>query len=259
MKHRLKTLALAAAMMGSQFPAYAGHPYITDNTGTIGAGNWQLELMAEKGTHSNSVNGESQKDGYKLFTPVLTRALSDTLDVALGLSHLNIDGGDSGKGDTALELKWRFYEQDGLSLGLKPGIYFATGDETRGLGNGRTSYGLNFLVNQEIEKLTLLGNIAFNRNNYAPALQDSSRSDLWRVSAGFGYKLTDTLSLVGELGAKTNQAKNDDYYPGSVARFGMLGMVYSPTSEIDLDFGIRKGLNKAENDTVYLLGATFRW
>lgn len=259
MKHRLKVFILAAATLGTQLPAYAGHPYVTDNTGTIGAGHWQLELMAESGTHSNSAGGVAQKDAYKLFTPVLTRAFSDTLDVALGLSHLNIDGGSSGQGDTALELKWRFYEQDGLSLGLKPGIYFATGDENQGLGNGRTSYGLNFLVNKEIEKFTLLGNIAYNRNNYPSALEAASRSDLWRASAGFGYKLTETFNLAGEVGAKTNQARNNDFFPGSIARFGMLGAVYSPTGELDFDFGVRKGLNKADYDTVYLLGATFRW
>lgn len=259
MKHRTKVLALAAAMIIAQIPAYAGHPYITDNTGTIGAGHWQLELLGENGTHSNSVGGVTQKNSYDLFNPVLTRALSETLDVALGLNHLRLDPGSSGQGDTSLELKWRFYEHDGLSLGLKPGIYFATGNENKGLGNGRTSYGLNFLVTQEIDKLTLLGNLAYNRNKYPSDLEDVNRSNLWRVSAGFGYKLTETFSLVGEAGVKTNQARNDDSFPEITARFGMLGMVYSPNSDMDFDFGIRKGLNKADYDTVYLLGATFRW
>lgn len=259
MKHRMKSLALAAAMLGSQLPAYAGHPYITDNTGTVGADHWQLELLAERSTHSNTVNGVTREDSLDLFTPVLTRALSDTLDVALGLSHQDIGGGSSGRGDTALELKWRFYDQDGFSLALKPGIYFATGDETKGLGNGRISYGLNLIVNKEIEKFTLLGNIAYNRNNYAPDLQDANRSDLWRASAGLGYKLTDTFILSGELGVKTNQARTDDYFPGATAHFGMLGLVYSPNSDMDFDIGIRKGLNKADYDTAYLLGATIRW
>lgn len=259
MNHRLKTLALAAAMMGSQLPAHAAHPFITDNTGTIGVDHWQLELMAEKGTHSNSVGGVSQKDAYTLFNPVLTRALSETLDVAFGLNHLNIDGGSTGQGDTSLELKWRFYDKDGFSLGLKPGIYFATGDENKGLGNGKTGYGLNFLVTKEIDKLILLGNIAYNRNNYTTVLEESNRSNLWRASAGFCYKLTDTWNLVGEAGAKTNQARNNEYFPGSTAPFGMVAVVYSPNNEIDLDFGVRKGLNKADYDSVYLMGGTFRW
>ena len=249
-------------MLGLQLPAYAGHPYITDNTGTIGADHWQLELLGERGSHSNTVFGVTQKNSYDLFNPVLTRALSEDLDIAFGLNHLRLDSGTSstsGQGDTSLELKWRFYEHEGLSLGLKPGIYFATGDENKGLGNGRTSYGLNFLVTQEIDKVTLLGNIAYNRNNYPSDSADANRNNLWRVSAGFGYKLTETFSLVGEAGVKTNQAKSDDYFPDSAARFGMLGVVYSPNSDMDFDFGIRKGLNKADFDTVYLLGATFRW
>lgn len=259
MKHGLKMSGVIAVLMGAQLPAYAAHPYITDDTGTIGANHWQLELLAENGEHSNTVAGATQNDTYTLFTPVLSRALADNLDVALGLSHLDIGGGSSGMGDSAVEFKWRFYEQDKWSMGLKPGVYFSTGDETKGLGNGGTGYGLNFIVSRELEKMRLHGNIAYNRNNYASALQDANRSDLWRVSAGFSYVLTDTFNLVGEAGANTNQAINDDFYPGDVAGFGMLGMVYSPTSEADYSLGMRNGLNKAYFDTVYLLGATLRW
>lgn len=259
MKHRLKTLGFVAALMGAQLPAFAAHPYITDDTGTIGANHWQLELLAENGEHSNTVAGVTQKDTYTLFTPVLTRALADNLDVALGLSHLNMGDGNSGMGDSALEFKWRFYEQGNWSMGLKPGIYFATGDETKGLGNGGTGYGLNFIVSKEMGRTRLHGNIAYNHNNYASALQDANRSDLWRVSAGFCYMLTDTFNLAGEAGANTNQIINDDFYPGNVAGLGMLGMVYSPNSEMDFSLGMRKGLNKAYFDSIYLLGATLRW
>jgi hypothetical protein len=39
----------------------------------------------------------------------------------------------------------------------------------------------------------------------------------------------------------------------------MLGLIFSPTDKIDLDIGVRKGLNRAETDTAFLVGATFRW
>jgi hypothetical protein len=118
MKHHMKALALAAAMMGLQFPAYAGHPYITDNTGTAGADHWQLELLTENASHSNTVDGVTQNDANHLFTPVLTRALSDTLDVALGLSYLDNDGGSSGRGDTAGTQAWHLFRHRGRKQGL---------------------------------------------------------------------------------------------------------------------------------------------
>jgi hypothetical protein len=67
------------------------------------------------------------------------------------------------------------------------------------------------------------------------------------------------LRLVGELGVQTNPARNDPFLPGRNGRFAMLGAIYSPSEKIDLDIGVRKGLNHAETDTVFLIGATFRW
>jgi hypothetical protein len=58
---------------------------------------------------------------------------------------------------------------------------------------------------------------------------------------------------------RTNPARNDVFLPGSTGRFATLGAIYSPTDKIDLDVGLRKGLNNAEIDTTVLIGATFRW
>jgi hypothetical protein len=33
-------------------------------------------------------------------------------------------------------VKWRFYEKDGLSFAIKPGIILPTGEEDKGLGDG---------------------------------------------------------------------------------------------------------------------------
>jgi hypothetical protein len=64
---------------------------------------------------------------------------------------------------------------------------------------------------------------------------------------------------VGELGVRTNQPRNDPFLPGRNGQFVMLGVIYSPTGKIDLDIGLRKGLDRAEIDTSCLVGATFRW
>jgi hypothetical protein len=39
----------------------------------------------------------------------------------------------------------------------------------------------------------------------------------------------------------------------------MLGLIYSPSDDLDLDLGVRRRLNRAEFDTAILLGATLRW
>lgn len=266
-------LAVAALfLMGTPAPTWAAHPYITDDTGTQGTGNWQLELMAE---HNRNDRTTSTSDGVvqqnrkaTTFNPVLTYGVLDTLDVAFGLSHARQSTTENGAtsqdvngtGDSTLELKWRFYEANGLSLGLKPGLVLPTGDENRGLGNGRLSWNINFILAQEAKPWTFLANVAYARARYKlPADAEANREHLWRASAGLAYDLRDDVRLVGEAGVRTNGARDDPFLPGRNGHFAMLGLIYSPSEKMDFDVGVRKGLNRAEFDTTILVGATFRW
>jgi hypothetical protein len=122
------------------------------------------------------------------------------------------------------------------------------------------SWGANLILSYETKPWTLLANLAYQRARYALAAdEDANRADLWRVSAGFAYGLADTLRLVGEAGVRTNPAKDDPFAPPATGQFAMLGLIHSPTEKMDFDVGVRKGLNRAEPDTVVLAGATFRW
>jgi hypothetical protein len=252
--------------------AYTAHPYITDDSGTQGTGNWQLELMAERDRNARTADpgggAVHQVRKVTLFNPVLTYGLLDNLDVAFGLSHLRqrtteegaVAQDADGTGDSTLELKWRFYEADGLSLALKPGLALPTGDENRGLGTGKLSWGVNFILTQEAKPWTFLANFAYTRARYElPADADANRAHLWRASAGLAYDLRDDMQLVAEAGVRTNGARDDPFLPGRYGQFAMVGLIYSLSDRIDLDVGIRKRVNHAEFDTAILVGATFRW
>jgi len=251
---------------------WAAPPFITDDTGTQGAGNWQLELIAENARSERTVDPGGgpvhQVRKATLFNPVLTYGVLDSLDIALGFNHLRqrttedgvVTQSGDGASDSTLELKWRFYEANGLSLALKPGLVLPTGDENRGLGTGKLSWGVNFILTNEAKPWVLLANVAYVRVRYQlPADAAVNREDLWRASAGVAYYLRDDVRFVGEAGVRTNLAKADPFLPGGNSQFAMLGLIYSPTDKIDLDVGIRKRVNRAEFDTVILVGATFRW
>ena len=251
---------------------WAAHPFLTDDTGTQGTGNWQLELQGQRNRHGHAADAGAgpvnQERRLTLFTPVLTYGLRDNLDVALGLNHVRnrvsengiVVDEASGTSDSSLELKWRFFEQGDFSLALKPGLSLPTGDENRGLGTGRVSWGLGFIAAYEAGPWTFLGNVAYTRLRFKLEPDAAAtREDLWRVSGGASYSVAESVKLVGELGVRTNEAKNDPFQPGRYGQFAMLGAIYSPAKNIDLDVGLRKGLNRAETDTVFLLGATFRW
>lgn len=271
---------LALSLVFSPFPfslapfplAFGAHPFITDDTGTQGAGNWQLELQAERGTFDRTANvggvPVQQESRVTVFTPVLTYGVLDNLDVALGLNRAKqrtTENGvvveeSSGTADSTLEMKWRFYEAGALSLALKPSLLLPTGDENRGLGTGKVSWGVNFIATYEAKPWTFNGNVAYSDVHYKlPQDTEDNRADLWRVSGGLAYEVREGLRLVGEVGVRTNASRSDPYLTGSNGQFAMLGAIYSPTDKIDLDVGFRKNLNQAEFDWTILLGATFRW
>ena len=252
--------------------AWAAHPFLTDDTGTQGAGNWQLELQAERNQLDRTVDTGAgpveQIRRITVFTPVLTYGLLENLDVALGLNRVwqrvtensVVTNDTDGMADSTLELKWRFYEADGLSLALKPGLLLPTGNENRGLGTGEPSWGVNFIATYDAKPWSFSGNVAYSHVRYKLPLDASdNRADLWRVSGGLAYPVRDDLRLVGEVGVRTNVSRHDPHLPGSNGQFAMLGAIYSPTGKIDLDIGFRKRLNDAELDWTILIGATFRW
>jgi hypothetical protein len=271
---RRAAVAALQFVLGSSFilhPSsfgWAAHPFITDDAGTQGAGNWQLELMGQRDRHDAAAGGVRQSSRSTLFNPALTYGLRDDLDIAVGLNRERFRVTENGApaaeaggwADSTLELKWRFHDADGLSFAVKPGIWLPTGDESRGLGLGRTSWGINFIADYDVKPWAWFVNLAYSHPRYASA-QDAaaSRDHLWRVSAGTTYALRDNVGLAGELGVRTNEARNDPFFPGRHARYAMLGLIYSPADKIDLDIGLRKALNRAEADTVFLVGATFRW
>lgn len=262
----------AVILLAAPASSWAAHPYITDDTGTQGSGNWQLELMAERDRNARSADpgggAVHQVRKATVFNPVLTYGVLDTLDVALGINRLRqrttedgaVTQSADGMGDSTLELKWRFYEADGLSLALKPGLVLPSGDENRGLGTGKASWGVNFIFTREAKPWVLLANVAYSQVHYKlPPDADANHKHLWRASAGFGYYLRDDVRLVGEAGVRTNGARDDPFLPGRNGYFAMLGLIYSASDKIDFDFGVRKRVNRAEFDTAILVGATFRW
>ena len=252
--------------------AWAAPPFITDDTGTQGKGNWQLELQYEY--DRNDATGDAgagpvnQVSKSSTFSPVVTYGVLESVDIAVGLNYLKervtengaVTESPSGMGDSTIEVKWRFYEARGVSFAIKPSVLLATGDENKGLGNGKTSWGVNFISTYDAKPWQINGNVAYSHARYKLAQDDAeNQSDLWRVSGGVAYSARDDLRLVGEAGVRTNPAKDDPFLPGHTGRFAMLGLIYSPDDKIDLAVGYRKGLNDAEPDWALLLGATFRW
>lgn len=231
--------------------SHAAHPLVTDDTGTQGTGGMQLELNADASRDRSGGTTERTRVANATFTYGLT----EDLDLALNLPHqraaLTGTSAERGTGDVALGLKWRFLERDGFTLGLKPQVLLATGNEQRGLGNGKPSYGASLLAAWEADTVTLLANAGYTYNNNTIG----ARKNLWNLSAAALYRFAPKFQGVFDVGTYRNVDPSDNRNPA----FAILGMIYSPTESVDFDIGFRKGLNKTEADKTAGVGLTLRW
>jgi hypothetical protein len=250
---------IVSVMAGGE--AFAAHPLITDDTGTQGKGKVQLELVGEYGVDKEE--GVTEKSFEAPTAPVLSIGVAETVDLVLSSTYQLIETEESGassttrgSSDTSFELKWRFYEKNGLSFAVKPGVSLPTGDENKGLGNGKASYGAFFISTKEMEPWAVHFNLGYLRNEYKlEADEEANRKDIWHVSLASQVEVVKDLTVVANIGMETNSDKTSNADPA----FILGGIIYSVTENFDIDFGIKAGLNKAETDIAYLAGMAVRF
>lgn len=245
---------LAVALLGGALlfagSAQAAHPLITDDAGTMGTGNTLVEFNGQY-DHNDY---EGVKDKTHELEVALTYGLTETVDFVVAVPYTSWSSrseeegktSEDGFGDTSMEFKWRFYEQEGLSLAVKPGMSLPTGDDDESLGAGKATYQLFFVGTQEVEAWAFhlnLGNI--RSNNTA-----DERENIWHASVASDFALTKNLHLVANIGTERNPTKGEDTHPA----FILGGLVYSLTDYCDIDFGVKAGLNHAEPDYSLLAG-----
>jgi hypothetical protein len=234
--------------------SYAAHPLITDDTGTQGKGNFQLELNSE---FAHDDEDGATEDAFE-FTSGLSYGIADTVDIVLGIPYQHIrlkeDGqkySEDGLSDISLEFKWRFYEKDGLSFALKPGITLPTGDDEKGLGAGKVTYSAFFITTKEIEPWAFHLNLGYIRNEN----KADERKNLWHASVAAEYAVMEKLTLVGNTGIEQNADRNVNTHPA----FILGGLIYSVSEHVDIDFGVKAGLNEPETDYAILAGIAWRF
>jgi predicted porin len=248
-----KILVIGGALL-LPMAAWASHPLITDDAGTQGKGKYQLE-----------VNGEfdsDKEDGIKTTggqaATALTYGVIDTVDIAVGLPYVWYsvnNGGPSASGisDATIDVKVRFFEKDGLSFAVKPGISFPTGDDEKGLGSGKTGYHVFLIGSKEAAPWTFHANIGYIRNE---TKADIEEKDLWHVSVAATYEVAKNVKAVADIGEEKNPDRTADNDPAYL----VLGAIYGVNENLDLDAGVKFGLTKSETDVAFpMVGMAYRF
>lgn len=245
-------------------PGFAAHPLITDDTGTQGKGKFLFELNGQAGYEAErsivqTGTNVTAKERETELKAALTYGVIDNIDVTLTLPYEwkktevgNATVSDvSGVEDISVEVKWRFFEKDGLSFAVKPGITLPAGDKDKDLGAGRATGTLYFITTKEIDPWAFHLNLGYKRNEN----KVDEREDIWHASLASELKIMKKLKLVANIGAERNTDKASDTDPA----FLLGGFIYTLRENMDIDFGVKVGLNKSEADVTYLAGIALRF
>jgi hypothetical protein len=244
--------------------AYAAHPLITDDAGTQGRGKFQFEidnqLSYKKDNRQNDDGTSTTVKTTAAETKLMaTYGIVDNVDLVLGVPYqwqrIETDGAGiakaDGLADISFEVKWRFFEKNGWSMAVKPGLTLPAGDKDKGLGTGRTGYTFFFIATKEWEPLAFHANLGYRRNEN----NVDQRNDIWHASLAAEWKLRKNLRLVANAGVERNTDRTSSIDPA----FILGGIVYSLTDSFDFDLGIKGGLTPVDPDYTCLAGVTYRF
>jgi len=244
--------------------SYAAHPLFTDDTGTQGKGKFLFELNGQASyDRMDSVDDTGAniriKSRESEIKAALTYGVMEHVDVILGVPYQwkkteesNVTTSDvNGIADMSLEIKLRFYEIDGLSFALKPGLTLPIGDKDKDLGTGRVTGSLYCIATKEISPWAFHLNLGYKRNEN----QLEQREDIWHASLAGEYKVIQSLKFVANIGAERNTDPSSNTNPAYI----LGGFIYSIKENLDVDFGVKIGLNETEKDVAFLGGIALRF
>ena len=252
--------AILLCLAAHALPGLAFQPLLTDDTGTQGAAANQLDFSF------NEDRAKTAGELVRLQTLpfVYTRGLSETVDVFAGIGFSRIRSGTaglagSGYGNPAIGAKWRFYENEESrsSLALKPEIIFpvSAAREDTGLGTGKTSGNLTFILTQEVPFGALHVNAGVGRDRYRDTLSNPDTTT-WRASLAPVWDVREQWKLALDLGSESARSAERTIR----ANYAELGTIYSPGKDLDLALGcVGRSDNASPHTTIHTVTAGLTW
>lgn len=242
---RFSACLLASLILAG--PAHAAHPLQTEDTGTQGEGNIELENGLDW-----SRSGSSRDFAYQ---PQVSYGLTPATDLIVQpslLRHRDPTGRLAGWGDTNLDLKWRFFGQAPLSLAVRAGATLATSEDGLGNPHGRTTAHALLAGTWDAAPLTVHGNVGLSQNPSGIGL----RRTVAGVSAAAMWQWSERLILTVDGSAGANPDRSRHAWPATL----LAGVIYTVRPGLDLDIGWQSSVaatTPAKRDL--LAGLTYRF
>lgn len=243
---RLFSVQVLAVLSVHVSAAFAGHPMLSEDTGTQGRGNAELEL----GYEWDELSGMASL----LFQPQLSVGASSTVDLIVQPSWLVTDVEPQGRvhafGDTNLDVKWRFYGSAPWSLGIRGGLEVPTAGEGLGLPHHKVAPHAILVATGDYKPFSFDANLGMAR---LPA-DAGERADLYHVSVAGLYEQSERVFFIVDTAVDSNPSTTGRNY----LKAALVGVIFTAYAGLDIDVGYRTRLDPGGVVHQWLVGFTFR-
>jgi hypothetical protein len=239
-------LILAGAMWPGS-GALASVPTGTEAASVEGKG--AAEVGVNVGLEKDENGGSTATE--TTLTPWIEYGLTDALDLYLEVPWMSWKLGgakESGVSDATLALKWMVYSSDGLSVALRPSISFPTGDDAKGLGSGKTNFGLILTAGIPLKPVDLTLNLGYSSNQN----DVDEETALFYLSAEADWGVAPGWTLAGEVRVDTDPDKTS-----KDPAYLLVGIDHNLSEKLSIGVGFKTKLNDAAPDSGLVVGLTF--
>lgn len=243
-----------AILMLAISPIAVGFPLSTEDTGTLGQGRSKVELTGEWSEERES--GSREVSATNELS--MAHGLQDTLNGFFTLPYREVHTHAAGirtrvrgVGDVKFGMKWRYFEQGGLSLGVKAVITVPTGNDAEKLGNGKSTQGINAVTSYATGLWEFNVDLGYkqNLNTLNP------RERLGSISAAVVRSLDSRWKVMADIGVASNKSKRSNQAPAYLGA----GLSFAMCKDMSLEAGVKHGLTSAETYFTGLLGLNLRF
>lgn len=245
---RIPTLIFALALAATAPSSFAAHPLQTEDTGTQGAGNLEIE----NGLQHSRFDSTTQTT----YQPQLSLGLATTLDAIVQPAYIwqhTPQERASGLGDTNVDAKWRFWGSDPLSLALRGGVALATNEHGFGLTHGKTSEHALLALTWDRSPTTVHANIGAI---YIPrAAASPARRVMASVSAAVMQQVNEHLILTVDSTFAQSPNPHKSTWPGTA----LAGAIWTVRPGLDIDLGWQRSIDDTPIARTWLAGLTYRF
>lgn len=244
----IRSILLYAALFIGAGVARAGPPYLTDDPDPVPLHHWELYTfeMSDRAGADNTVDGPALEINNGV-------APNTQIHVIVPQTYFSQDGVSArGLGDTEIGVKYRFLAETRScpEVGAFPLAELPTGDQSKGLGNGRPWFKLPIWLQKSWGPWTTYGGGGYAANS-APGMGNYGFGGLLVQRA-----LSSRWTLGGELfleGAQvSNEAEAGVFAGARPSAIWNFGGSYNFTSDFSLLFSAGRSYQGDGNAVTYL-------